>query len=151
MIIAGLILLGTGFLFCILGIIFFVLGRKNNRSAQAEGKIVDMCYNSYMYNKGGNSNVKGVISFGSQSAISSCPVFEYKVDGLIYKRAGKVAYNRGRVMRMIGQPCRVYYNPNNPEDVSLSSKSPLLVLGIVFSLISVVVLILGIVFLVIGH
>lgn len=149
MITAGLILIGVGFVFLILGIIFYILGRKNNRSKQIEGKIVDMCYNSYMYNHSGNGNVKAAISSGSTSPSSSCPVFEYRVNGVTYRRAGKVAYNRGQLLRIMGQPRMVYYDPRNPEDASLSNTSPLKVLGIVFSLLGGAVLLIGLIFLVV--
>lgn len=151
MTIAGLILMGIGFFLLVLGIVFLGLGGRNNRTVQVEGKIVDMCYNSYMYNQGGSGNVKALISSGSQCATSSCPVFEYKVNGVTYKRAGKIAYNRRRLMRIMGQPCMVYYNPDAPEDASLSDKSPLSVIGIIFSLLGVVLLLLGIIFFIIKH
>lgn len=150
MMIAGFILLGLGIGFLILGLIFCAFGKRNKRSSQVEGTIVDMCYNSYMYNHGGNGNVKAGISSGSQSLSSSCPVFEYQVNGVTYKRADKVAYNRGRLMRIMGQQRVVYYDPDNPQDASLSMQSPLTVIGVVFSVLGAVMIIMAIVFLIIG-
>lgn len=48
-------------------------------------------------------------------------VFEYTVDGVTYKRAEGIRYNKGAVEKCIGKEVVVYYDPDNPMRASLSS------------------------------
>ncbi|MDE6760871.1 MAG: DUF3592 domain-containing protein [Lachnospiraceae bacterium] len=151
MLIAGYIVLGIGVLFILLGIIFFFVGKAVwKRCGRTEGKIIDMCYNAYSYNHGGNGKQAIGISTGNRSIKTQCPIFLYYVDGVEYKRADNVARNRGQIKRSMNQTHTVYYNLDNPEDASLIGKSIFSVIGIVFVPIGVVMLVISLVLLVIG-
>lgn len=45
------------------------------------------------------------------------PVYEYEVNGVIYKRARvHISFDRRTVEKMRGKPCRVLYDTINPGD-----------------------------------
>jgi len=48
-------------------------------------------------------------------------VYYYVVNGKEYTRADGVRYNKGAVQSWIGKPVMVYYNPDNPQQSTLSN------------------------------
>ena len=77
-------------------------------------------------------------------------VYRYVVNGKEYTRADGVRYNRGMVEPLIGKTVTVYYNPDNPQQSTLSNgggyKLTMTILYIVGGLIAL----LGITLLVFG-
>jgi len=142
MFIAGMIVLGIGALVCVLGIVFKLIG-KSPYSGQTQGTVVGMCMNAYDFQHGGSGNVSAFISSGSSGTGTRCPVFEYTVNGIVYRRANPIAYNCSLVHKMLGQPRMVYYDPKQPEKASLSKNSVFCILGIVFISIGAVMLLAG--------
>lgn len=146
MFIAGIAVLITGTVMAILGLIFRLVG-KSPYTGQTQGKVIDMCMNAYAYNNGGSGNVSFLVSTGSGSAGTRCPVLEYMVDGIVYRRASQTAYNCSYLYKMIGQPRTIYYDPLRPERASISSKSVLAIVGVVFLIVGAVLAVLGLIFL----
>lgn len=136
MIVAGFIILGIGALFLILGIIFMAVGKATWKcTGTTTGQIVDMCYNAYDYNHGGTGNKAVGISTGDGGVLSRCPIFEYQVKGITYRRANNVSYNKGQIEKKMNRQVSVSYNPENPEEATLGKHSLLSVVGLVFALI----------------
>lgn len=146
MLIAGIIVLGAGGVLCLLGLIFKLSG-KNHCTKETQGIVVGMCMNAYSFNNGGSGNIGMLVSSGSASTGTRCPVFEYHVNGITYRRASSVAYNCSLVSKMLNQSRTVYYNPKQPEQASLSKHSVLGILGNVFLPIGIALVLLGIIFL----
>ena len=142
MLIAGIIVLGIGALVCTLGIIFSLIG-KSPYSMQTQGTVVGMCMNAYSFNNGGFGNISALISSGSSGTGTRCPVFEYMVNGIVYRRANPFAYNVSYVHKMLGQQRMIYYDPKRPERASLSKNSVFHILGIVFISIGAVMVLIG--------
>jgi len=149
MFIAGCIVGGIGGVFLLLGITFCCVGKKIWKcTEQVNGRIVNMCMNAYDYNHGetGNSNIG--IKIGGTSPGTRCPVFSYMVNGVEYSRASNVAWNIGMIKRKMQQPQTIYYNPDNPQQSSLSRQSVWSTLGKVFILVGLVMIVVGLAFLV---
>lgn len=104
MTIAGLIILGIGAIFLVLGIIFVAVGKTTWKcTGTTTGQIVDMCYNAYDYNHGGTGNKAVGISTGGGDAMSRCPIFEYQVNGVTYRKASNVSYNKGQIAKKMNR------------------------------------------------
>lgn len=152
MTIAGLIILGIGAIFLVLGIIFVAVGKTTWKcTGTTTGQIVDMCYNAYDYNHGGTGNKAVGISTGGGDAMSRCPIFEYQVNGVTYRKASNVSYNKGQIAKKMNRQVSVSYNPENPQEASLSKRSSLSVVGLVFALVGTLFISVGCAFLVIGY
>ena len=148
MIIAGTILIIAGIILAILGLIFKLISRKPY-SQSVLGIITDSCINAYDFNNGGTG--KKYVGIGNSSGGSArYPIFEYKIGGVVYKRAHNVAYNAASVYRMINHSKTVYYNSENPQYASLSKYDTKHILGFVFTIIGIVCIILGVVFILIA-
>lgn len=150
--IAGLVLLLIGALLLILGIVFFIVGgRIWNYDCKTTGRVVDMCLNAYGYNNGGNGNVSGFgISTGAASSGMRCPIFEYIVNGVVYRCAGNTSYNIGHINKMMNKPVEVYYRSSEPGKATISKKSPLRVVGAVFIPCAVLILAVAAVLMIVG-
>lgn len=48
-------------------------------------------------------------------------VYRYEVDGKEYMRADAVAYDYYRLKSQLGSKVAVYYNPDNPQQATLST------------------------------
>lgn len=131
MLIARMIVMGIGALACILGFIF-KLAARSPYTEQTQGTIVGMCMNAHSFNRGGSGNIRGLISSGSSHTGTRCPVFEYSVNGRVYKRANPVAYNCYKIQKMLGETRTVYYAPEAPEKASLVKNSVFGIMGTVF-------------------
>lgn len=147
--IAGIILVFIGIVFLTLGIIFCVKGNnKKKYSGRTTGKVIDMCKSAKSFNSGGDGEGLhfGVyVSTGNTSRpkLSSCPIFTYTVNGMQYTRADNVAYDVSMIRHMMERTVDIFYNPSNPADAKLVVRSPLLIVGIVFILVSVLMLGMG--------
>ncbi len=144
----GFILLPLGFIAFIAGIVLLIMSKRNTRSAIVRGRIIDLCFNSAAYNRGGNGNIKIGFSAGSQNSNTSCPVFEYCVGGQSFKKASYIAQNRATLQRKIGKECLVYYDPSNPQNASLYSGKAQTVFGYFLSITGCIVAFSGIVLLI---
>lgn len=56
-----------------------------------------MCLNAFSYNHGGTGNANVGISLGSEGAGNRCPIFVYQVNGVEYRRASNVSWNRWQI------------------------------------------------------
>lgn len=136
---------GLGMLFLVLGIIFVMVGKMSFKCTEAtEGSIIDMCYNAYDYNIGGSGNGAEGIYVGGSDPGMYCPVFTYRVNGMKYTRASNVSWNLGQIKRKMNKPRTIYYNPENPEQASLTKQSFLAIIGKIFILAGVVSIAAGI-------
>lgn len=146
--IAVFIMLGVGGFILILGVIFFFVGKRNHPyESQTMGYIVDMCMNAYNYNSGGGGNTKMGIYIGGTGAGNRCPIFEYTVHGITYRRADNISWNISYINKKMGQKIPVFYNPQNPAQATLSKISPLKIIGIVFTSVGLFCVVLGGIFL----
>lgn len=153
MTLAGIILLGIGAIILIIGA-FFIIGSNLTwkYDGKTTGKIVDMCFNAYDYNRGESGRVAvGIVSGGGNGGTRR-PVFEYCVDGVTYRRAGNVGANPINIHRKIENqvPVNVYYKTEDPFNSTISKTSPLKIVGIVFVSCSVFLIFLGIILFTIG-
>ncbi len=145
--VAGWILVGIGCICGILGGLFWGIGKgSGKKKAVTDGRIVDLCFDHVNYNMGGSGRVKAGIK-GAGTMRTAYPVFSYTVNGVEYRKAGTVAYNRGTVKKKIGKDCKVYYDPQNPNKASLGKNSVWAVLGKVFLPVGLGLLLLGLLFL----
>lgn len=137
MLIGVYIFCGIGLLFFTLGIIFAIIGKKIFKcTAETEGRIIDMCHNAYNYNYGGSGRVAiGVHLGGAADPGMSCPIFTYRVNGMEYTRASNISWNRGQIRRKMNKTRTIYYNPENPEQASLTKQSSLALIGKIFILV----------------
>lgn len=144
MIIGAYVFGGVGGFFLILGVIFVMIGKmKFKCTAETEGRIIDMCLNAYDYNNGNSGNVAVGIWVGSSSPGMYCPIFAYRVNGVEYTRASNVSWNRGQIKRKMNKPRTIYYNPENPEQASLTKQSAFAVIGKIFIPLGVVCVVAG--------
>ena len=100
---------------------------------------------AFSFNHGGIGDAQIGISLGTGGAENRCPIFTYQVNGVEYRRASNVSWNRQQIERKMNQPRTVYYDPVNPSVATLSKQSVLSVVGKIFLLIGGVVLIVGLV------
>lgn len=145
---SGVYLLGgVGLLFLILGLAFSMIGKKTfNCTAVTEGRIIDMCYNAYDYNNGNSGRTAVGIYIGTSDPGMFCPVFTYRVNGIEYTRASYVSWNKGQINRKMNKPRTIYYNPENPQEASLSKRSILTLMGTIFILVGAVTIAAGVLF-----
>lgn len=149
LLIVSIVFLSIGFAAVLVGIIFLLISKNlaSKTSHNVIGKITDMTWNAAEFNEAqgdkgveiGGMNVKvgsrparfeiGETGIGVNTirTTTSTPrnmfhkVFEYTVDGVTYKRAEGVRYNKGTVEKCIGKEVTVYYDAKNPMRASLSS------------------------------
>lgn len=144
--IAGLILIGIGIIFWFLAFLFRIIGKRSGKKSAVEGCIIDMCFDNVNFNMGGSGNIRAGI-MGTGDVTNYYPVFSYTINGVEYKRAGNISYNRGRLKKKIGQTCMVYYDPKNPQKASLSKNSAFTIISRVFMPVGFGLFILGMIFL----
>lgn len=149
MLIAGCVCGGLGILFLILGICFISRGKKNfYYPSQVQGQIIDMCVNAYAYNHGPSEDGKVKIHIGGDPDNDMyCPVYTYWANGIQYRKAHMIAWDLGTIRRRMNQTVPVYYDPRDPAKSTLSKRSPLVVVGSVFTPVGAFLTILGGIFL----
>lgn len=106
-----------GMTFFIAGYIIYKIGRHIPYDGQTDAVVIDTCLNATAYNNGRGGNTNIGVSNGT-SAGSRHPVYEYKVDGRVYRRASLVAYNASTACRMVGNTKTAYFDSANPEKFS---------------------------------
>lgn len=143
---AGIILIGIGCIMLLIGVLLIVSANIMWKyDGKTTGRIVDMCFNAYDYNRGQNGNLAvGIVSGGGSNGTRR-PVFEYCVNGVTYRRASNVGGNPINIHNKIENqvPVTVYYNTAEPFKSTISKMSPLKIIGIVFTGCSVFLLVLG--------
>ena len=147
----GGILAGVGVVFLILGVIFIIIGNgKKKYSAKTTGRVINMCKSSQSFNSGGDGNGAhfGVYVTGNPNIQkhNRCPVFTYSVNGMQFTHADDIAYDINKIKHMLQQPVDVYYDPRNPADAKLNVRSPLMVVGVIFLIVSLLFFVMGIAF-----
>jgi len=137
--IAGIILGGIGVIAIIIGFIF-IIPYKNVRqfsNNKVQGQIVDMVWDGAAFNaprdRAANVEYYKVAGMemqpGTRKRIAGDratanmyhKVYRYVVNGREYLRADGVRYNKGAVQAQLGKQVNVYYNPQNPQESTLSN------------------------------
>ncbi len=77
-------------------------------------------------------------------------VYRYVVNGKEYTRADGVRYNRGMVEPLIGKPVTVYYNPENPQQSTLSNGGGYKLTMIILYIVGGLIALLGITLIILG-
>lgn len=147
---AMILMLSIGLVFFLVGIGFLAAHKKTwNCSEQTTGQIVDMCMNGYDYNngKGEQSDTAGETSYSMDSCY---PVYSYCVNGQEYLRAHSVAYSKNYVYKLMKKPVTIYYNPENPKEANLGKMSSLVFMGIIFSGLGALAMVVGVILAVIS-
>lgn len=142
MLIAGIIVLGIGTLFCFMGIVFWLVGHRPC-TGQTDGTVIGFCRSAQSFNNGGFDKLSTMPGSQNIGTRTRYPVIEYTVNGVLYRRANPVAYNCAMVQRLLGQPRAVYYDPERPERASLSKYSVFRILGTIFIVIGAVLALIG--------
>lgn len=137
--VAGIVFIGMGLIAIIVGLVFIIPYKNVRRFAgsKVQGQIVDMVWNASEFNQPREDvanieqfSVGGVeMRVGTRSRMGGDPptanmyhkVYRYVVDGKEYMRADGVRYNKGAVKSWIGKTVPVYYNPENPQQSTLSN------------------------------
>lgn len=70
-------------------------------------------------------------------------VYQYVVNGREYTRADGIRYNKGVVQSWMGKPVTVYYNPQNPQQSTLSNGSGYKITMIILYVVGGVLVLLG--------
>lgn len=135
----GLAFIGIGVVAIIVGLCFRIPYNNVRRFAghQVEGEVVDMVWNGAEFNapRDEAANVEhykiGEIEMqpGTRHRTADNPptanmyhkVYRYVVDGKEYLRADGLRYNKGAVQAWIRKKVPVYYNPENPQQSTLSN------------------------------
>lgn len=111
-IIAGCIVIGVSIIFLLIGAVLFAVGKITWKcTGETTGKIIGMCLNAFSFNQGGTGDAEIGISLGAGGAGNRCPVFTYQVNGMEYRRASNVSWNRQQIKRKMNQQRAVYYDP----------------------------------------
>lgn len=146
---AGLILMGIGVVLLLIGIICILGGKFTWKyDGKTTGRITDMCFNAYDYNRGKSGKVAAGIVVGGGSPGTRCPVYEYCVNGITYRRASSIGWNIGRIMKKIENesPINVYYKSEDPFKSTITKSNALKIVGISISGSAAVVIVLGFIF-----
>lgn len=77
-------------------------------------------------------------------------VYQYEVDGREYTRADGVRYNKGAVQSWIGKTVNVYYNPENPQQSTLSNGSGYKITMIILYIAGGLIMLVGLALLLMG-
>ncbi len=78
-------------------------------------------------------------------------VYRYVVNGKEYTRADGVRYNKGAVQPLIGKPVMVYFNPENPQQSTLSNGGGYKLTMIILYIIGGLLMLLGIMLLLLDN
>lgn len=93
---------------------------KKTRTEETIGVVVDMTPDRLRYQMGGNGAIQSVPFFvSSYQSGNMYPVYEYKVNGVVYRKPATIARGYNQVKKSIGQQKKVMYNPLNPNDSRL--------------------------------
>lgn len=135
---------GFGAAFLGIGFLFLEATEKPGR-ARTKGHVVDVCLDAVAYNSGlSGADTVGLMSVLKHSE-TRYPIFEYAVDGVIFRRAHPVSFKRAALKRMMEKPLIVYYDPLYPEKGSLTKHTFLGILGKCFIPAGISFLFIGIV------
>ncbi len=77
-------------------------------------------------------------------------VYRYVVNGREYTRADGVRYDKGTVQSWIGKSVTVYYNPENPQQSTLSNGGGYKLTMIILYVVGGLLMLLGLLFIVLG-
>ena len=77
-------------------------------------------------------------------------VYQYVVDGREYTRADGVRYDKGAVQSWIGKTVNVYYNPENPQQSTLSNGSGYKITMIILYIAGGLIMLVGLALLLMG-
>lgn len=139
---AGLLLLGIGVTFFIVGIVFLVSGKKlYHYTASVVGTITGICDNAVRYNQG----IKDISSAATASGTEDFKymTYTYEVDGVTYERAGMIGYNESYIRKRIGNPVTVWYDPKNPKQSELTKHGVIKIIGFIFTPLGALLTVLG--------
>lgn len=78
-------------------------------------------------------------------------VYRYVVNGKEYTRADGVRYNKGAVQPLIGKPVMVYFNPENPQQSTLSNGDGYKLTMVILYVVGGLLMLLGIILLLLDN
>lgn len=78
-------------------------------------------------------------------------VYRYMVNGKDYTRADGVRYNKGVVQSWIGKTVMVYYNPENPQQSTLSNGGGYKLTMVILYMVGGFLLLIGMILLLLGY
>lgn len=134
-----------GIVFLIIGIIFWLFGRKPKKyDSTTKGIIVDMGYCASNFHTSSESNIHILVRTRG-TTVMRYPIFEYEVAGRTYKRAAHFAWNIGLIQKKMKQSVTVYYNSNNPEEATIYLSNIFYILGKVFTPLGAILLIVALI------
>ncbi len=142
MLIAGIIVLGIGALFCFMGIVFWLVG-QSPCTGQTDGTVVGFCRSAQSFNKGAFDKMCTAPCRQDIGIRTWYPVLEYMVKGVLYRRAAPVAHDCATIQKLLGQPRIIYYDPGRPERASLSKYNVFRILSTVFIAVGAVLVLTG--------
>lgn len=140
-----------GIVFLIIGVIFWMFGRKPKKyDSTTEGMIVDMGYCASNFHTASDyrtsSRSKIHISvYSNNRNLMRYPIFEYEVKGRSYKSTANFAWNIGLIQKKMKQPITVYYNSSNPEEATVYLSNIFYILGKVFAPLGAILLIVALI------
>ena len=144
-----------GAVFAILGIIFLIsaINEKRKCTSVTEGKVIDIReevryvendrYNDRHHNDGGVHIHLGGNGYSShRKEITYYPIYEYTVDGKIYKQQSRTGSSHCNFC--IGQEVEIFYNPQRPQQFyTQSSSNSKMVAVVLFIIVGVGMMILS--------
>lgn len=135
-----------GALFTILGIIFLisVINEKRKCTAVTEGKVIDIKEEVKYLDEDGkvDFSIGGFKHITYRKEITYYPIYEYTVDGKIYKQQSRTGSSHCNFC--IGQEVEIFYNPQRPQQFyTQSSSNSKMVAVVLFIIVGVGMMILS--------
>lgn len=117
--------------FTLVGLAFCIFG-KSTCTEKTQGIMIGMCDSPKAYNNGIPGKGDLITSRCPSRIDIKYPVYEYTVNGIVYRRASPMGYKARHWSLYLGEQTTVYYDPNCPEKVLSFSKSVWSMYGIAF-------------------
>ncbi len=140
-----------GIVFLIIGVVFWLFGRKPKKyDSTTKGMIVDMNYCANNFHRTSNYRTRSMSNihitvYSNKNHVMGYPIFEYEVKGRSYKSAADFAWNIGLIQKKMKQPITVYYNSSNPEEATVYLSNIFYILGKVFTPVGTILLIVALI------
>lgn len=110
-----------GILFILIGIIQIGISWRGWKcNSVTQGTVTGLCRNPREYNTGTVSLLDVIYREPWKYHI----IYTYEADGKCYNRADETAYTEKYIQKQMNKAVTVYFNPNHPEEASLSELTP---------------------------
>lgn len=140
-----------GIVFLIIGVVFWMFGRKPKKyDSTTKGMIVDMGYCASDFHRTTNYRARSrsnihISVYSRNNNVMRYPIFEYEVKGRSYKSAADFAWNIGLIQKKMKQPITVYYNSSNPEEATVYLSNIFYILGKILTPLGAILLIAAVI------